>query len=282
MTAGCRSIAPARPDAAIESLVLPEPGEPVADCRGCDQPVAAEHALLDGREAEVLRSPADPHERARYRWTVGHQAMFCVWRHLRDSLEALAAASPQEDIDWAATGYEVGAVLFLYSGGCTREEYEATVRRDMAGHHPAFSGEWARDHIGLPRLLRSILDGQPAQRTERLARAARANRDAHMAVASRLVPGGGSLLQKAGRRPGTAASAAELDLHDEFFTVRRAAVCDGALNAQLTRRLAQIAADLSAHGMPEPPPDRSDDLAPLLERVPDLFNDYLRPLRPTT
>jgi hypothetical protein len=90
-----------------------------------------------------------------------------------------------------------------------------------------------------------------------LIHAVRTNRRVHMAVAAKLVPDGRSLLQQhgdavAGRGSDAVAgrvSDAARASYDTFFHVRRGQVCRVAVAAQLLHRLAQLACDISLHGL---------------------------------
>jgi hypothetical protein len=300
MTRPCASIAPATARAAVETLVLPRPGVPPAECPGCVQPLGPERNILrsGGTKAggpALLSPPREGTELIRYRWAVGHQAAFALWQlltlRLTDVLRA-TCPSPQQ-VESAALGYDVYSVLFLYTGSCSATQYGATARQDMTSCHPAFSGEWAPDHEGIPRLLQEIRNAHPGVLTAPLNRAVRLNQRIHMAVAEHLVPQGASLLQNSGRHPGTGPTSAERTLYDTFFRVLRAPVCRHLFRAQLLRRLAQIVRDLSTHGLhprgvgmpslPGPHREGADrlcrDATPLLaEFARSLQTEYSRPL----
>ncbi|MGI5170604.1 hypothetical protein ACQEU3_40280 [Spirillospora sp. CA-253888] len=194
-------------------------------------------------------------ELVRHRWLIGHQATFLVWRSLAARLRTVLQQDGGDDgggpaeIAAAALGYDAYSVLLLYSGSCGPEQYEAGVRADMRAHDPAFSGEWAPDHQGLPDLYQAVVATCPRRTLNPLVRAFRTNRRIHRLVADRLVPGGGSLLRDTGRRPGTPPSPAELTSYDGFFAVRRGEVCRCAIATQTQRLVAQILWDLAVHGL---------------------------------
>ncbi|MEU6380378.1 hypothetical protein [Streptomyces sp. NPDC046909] len=256
----CHVIGAPTPYAVLEPLLLPEPGRPPEVCRRapeCRRPAEGDLRLLRqaamGIPPGLLRAPDRPGDRARYRWILGHHAAIALWQRLRATLEAAARApEPAEDLIGAAARlYDVYSVLFLYAGSCTAERYAATVRAEMTDRHPAFSGEWARDYEAIPGLVRRVLERHPRELTAPLAEAARLNHRVHMAVAEKLVPGGVSLLQEHGRRPGEGPTEEERDLYDAYFVVRRRPVCEPAYDAQLVRRLTQVLCDLAAHGLSE-------------------------------
>lgn len=192
-----------------------------------------------------------------------------------------------EQIEGAALGHDVYSVLFLYTASCTGPEYRASVRQDMMACHPAFSGEWARDHEGIPGLLRDVRAAHPDVVTAPLSRAARLNRRIHTAVAEHLVPQGASLLQNSGRRPGTGPTSAERALYDTFFQVLRAPVCHHLFRAQLLRRLAQVVRDLSEQGLhplsagpPSLAGPHREDAERLCRDAAVVLADFARSLRP--
>ncbi|MFI6085463.1 hypothetical protein ACIBBB_31635 [Streptomyces sp. NPDC051217] len=159
-------------------------------------------------------------------------------------------------------------MLFLYTGSCSPELYAAVVRPRISAAHPAFSGAWARDYAAVPAALRVVRGRHPASLLAPLTSAARDNQRVHMAVAGKLVPNGASLLQQAGRHPADIISAAEHDLYDAYFGVHRRLVCSLGYEAQLVRRLAQCASDITVHGLgpnPDGCPERfTHDALPLL------------------
>jgi len=279
----CRRVAPAALEAGPAGLVLPLPGTPRAhrDCGppSCPQPFADDLRLVRrtvaGLPPVALRAPCAPDEHARYRWLVGHQAAFAVWQLQARLLRSLADSPAPEPRTTARAAllHDVHSVLFLYTGSCSPQRYAATVRADMTACHPAFSGEWARDHAPLPGLLREVRSRHPGALVDPLTGAARLNRRVHMAVANRLVPNGRSLLQEAGRSAGSERRAPELDLYDAFFGVRRQTVCERFFSAQLLRLLARILCDLSvvplrSGGMYDAAVERLEgDAVPLLSEL---------------
>ncbi|MFG2995393.1 hypothetical protein [Streptomyces sp. NPDC048340] len=239
-------------------LILPLPGEPPAPCgrTSCQERLDAEldalRAILSGSPPDACLPPADEADRVRHRWLTGHHAAFCVWQLLPPGLYALAAAPERATtrlLAWTTALYDVYSVLFLYSGSCTPEQYATLVRPGMAAAHPAFSGEWARDHAPVSAALRAVRDRHPAPLLTLLGGAVRDNQRVHMAVARRLVPEGASLLQQAGRSAGHGPTEAEQALYDAHFQVERGPVCRPAHRAQLVRLLAGCVADIGAHGL---------------------------------
>lgn len=257
------SVAPASTAVAAPALVLPMPDEPpAADCgaEACDERLrVALAALRDsaaGHPPIAFQPPADEVSRVRYRWLVGHHAAFTVWQSLAGGLRALAAA-PEAAVSSLTTGaaalYDTYSVLLLYAGSCTPELYGAMLRPHMTTTHPAFSGQWSRDHASVPAALRAVRDRHAPARIAPLSRAVKDNRRVHMAVAAKLVPGGASLLQQSGRRPSQRPTEDEQALYDTHFRVQRQPLCRTAQHTQLIRLLGQCAADIAGHGLGSAP-----------------------------
>ncbi|MCP2166569.1 hypothetical protein [Goodfellowiella coeruleoviolacea] len=266
---------------AVTEVWLPEPAGPVVDCASgsgpCAQPFDDYLGLVDQSQAgsgppALLRPPRDTQELARYRWLVGHQSTFVVWRLLTDAM-----ASALDHPDQAASAcHEAGelfgvySVLLLYSGSCPPGVYHDSLRPEMMSCHPAFSGEWAPDHRPVLSLLHRVRRECPTGAARELMSAFKANQRVHMAVARALVPDGESLLRKADRRPGQRPSAEEHRMYDRFFRVRRRPVCHRTLRAQLVRRVGQACVDLATHGLYYGGPAVSasaEDSAQLVRRV---------------
>lgn len=248
VTAGCQRPAGCsrvRLRGRVEVLFLP-PAEAVeAVCGGSCHAVGRSvelgrlvRAAIAGHPMEVLLPPTRVEELAWYRWMIGHQAAFLGWRMLR---RAAGDGEPARAADLLG----LYSVLLLYAGSCPPQVYARSIRPRMRRCHPAFSGEWAPDNHGLPVMLKKMAPADPVLRE-----AWRVNRWVHFAVADRLVPDGGSLLQEAGRCPGPATpSLVEAALYDEFFLTRRTRVCGHDLRAQLQVRLLAILADVSSSGL---------------------------------
>ncbi len=242
-------------------LVLPMPEEDFSECRPCPGPTcgrAAERIEGDlqtvadasrGCTPQRFPPPVAPDDRIRYRWLVGHQLAFVVWRLLRQTLEDALCVPDADMLDRAARLYDIYTLLLLYTGSCSAERYAATVRADMAAWHPALSGEWHRDHIRLPQLVRKVRTGQTTQLSAPLTKAVKLNHAVHMGVAEKLVPDGQSLLQRAGKQAGEDPTDHERDLIDAYFQVRRRPVCWEGFVAQAVRRLAQVLCDIAHHGL---------------------------------
>ncbi|WP_416968174.1 hypothetical protein [Streptomyces sp. 4F14] len=238
-------------------VVLPLPGTPAAVCDTCPQPLASDLLLVrravSGLPPLTLLAPRDLDELARYRWLVGHRAAFAVWHLQTHALRSLADSSAPSPlaVEHTAFLYDVYCALLRHTGSCSARRYAATVRADMTACHPAFSGEWARDHAPVPELLRAVRARHPAPAVAPLTRAARRSHRVHMEVAERLVPGGRSLLQESGRCPGGTATPVELGLHDAFFGVVRHPVCERFFAAQLLRLVTRILCDPLPGGDPD-------------------------------
>ncbi|MFI0479683.1 hypothetical protein [Actinomadura sp. 9N215] len=191
-----------------------------------------------GLPVEILVPPVRLADLAWYRWITGHQTAFLGWRALRS---ALARAAPTSELIALLDLY---SVLLLYTGSCSPSVYEQRIRSRMMRWHPAFSGEWAPDHQGIPQALKQAADDRPDLRLAR-----RVNVHVHAAVAERLVPEGGSLLQQTGRPAGRAPSYEEFDLYDRFFDTERGPVCEHALRAQFMHWLLKVVSDVESCGL---------------------------------
>ncbi|MFG2004777.1 hypothetical protein ACGFNU_37060 [Spirillospora sp. NPDC048911] len=174
-----------------------------------------------------------------------------MWRLQADALREISErpAPPPALVERAALLFDVYSLLLLYSGSCSSTRYAATVRADMAAFHPGFSGTWARDHEPIPVLLRSVRHRHSSTLSAPLTRAATTNHRVHMAVATKLVPTGRSLLQQHGDVDVREVPDSARALYDAFFHVQRGPVCQAAVAAQLLRRLAQMACDIAVHGL---------------------------------
>ncbi|WUI03962.1 hypothetical protein OHR68_19905 [Spirillospora sp. NBC_00431] len=227
---------------------MPEPWQAAADCGlGVTECPAVEWAAeLESLSVavelkfpvEVLLPPAQAVDVAWYRWITGHQTAFLGWRALRT---ALARAAPTSEI---AALLDLYSVLLLYTGSCSPSVYERLIRPRMMRWRPDFSGEWAPDHQGIPRALKQAVEDHPQLRSTR-----RVNVQVHAAVAERLVPQGGSLLQDAGRHAGDEPSEEEFGSYDRFFDTERGPVCEHALRAQFLHWLLKVVSDVESCGL---------------------------------
>lgn len=193
-----------------------------------------------GCSLDFFAPPCPPLDLAWHRWVVGHQTVSLEWRFLRAALMRTAPLATDEIVALL----DLYSVFLLYTGSCPAQIYTQSIRPQMAECHPAFSGEWARDYHGIPRMLKQAAHTHPS-----LIPAIRRNHHVHSAVAARLVPSGGSLLSEAGRRARSEPSPAELDLYDRFFATRRTPLCEHGLRAQLLDRLLKIITDVETSGL---------------------------------
>ncbi|GAA0362487.1 hypothetical protein NE235_22510 [Actinoallomurus spadix] len=211
-------------------LVLPLPDQPFAACDGpTHHRVSAHETLID----------ADENTRGWYRWLLGHHVTFCIWRLMSESLGAVLAGRA-EAADTVARLYDAYSALLLYAGSCTPAVYDSVIRSRMRARHPAFSGTWARDYREVLVRLAAVAPapGTPLKESLKL------NRLAHMSMAARLVPSGGSLLRDAGRDAHQAPTVEESDLLDSFFLTGRRSVCSREFVEQLHHRTRAVLTDL--------------------------------------
>lgn len=197
------------------------------------------------------RAPEDPDDLARYRWRIGHQLTFCVWRLLSERLATIAMEQRpvSETVAAGIALYDVCSMLLLYAGSCSPEVYLRTIRPEMADADPAFSGRWAREYEDIPGLLRVIRRTRPTAHVAGLLAAARTNQMVHMAVGKRLVPDGPSLLRQSSRKGEHPVTDRERDTFDAFFLVKRAAVSRSKFAAQIRALAGMVADDLAERPM---------------------------------
>jgi hypothetical protein len=231
-----------RPAAGIGIVRLPMPHASFLP-DGC-----CAHACLHSPHTDPspsARSFADPDDIARYRWWLGHQATFCVWRLLSAALTVLAQATrpSAEAVAAAARMYDACSVLLLYAGSCSPEVYGRTIRSAMACADPAFSGRWARDYEDIPGLMQAVRRAQPAALLSDLLIACKVNYAVHVAVAKYLVPDGPSLLRLSGRDSNEVTDR-ERNVLDAFFLVERVEVCRQAFTATLVGLCTLVLIDL--------------------------------------
>ena len=223
-------------DLCIPALRIPYPEYGLGPCRHldlrCDQ---ASETALEG-----------PMALCQYRWFVGHHGAFLAWRAMATGLARLARLEfPGPDlVHAAALAFDVYSIMLLYTGSCTRDEYNADIRPAMMSADPAFSGRWGRDFEAIPTLLRAVQSAHGREATAVLTAAAVTNRAAHVAVTRKLVPDGVSLLRGAGQDPREPATDAQRDTFDRFFLVERGCVNQVQYATQVLDVFARVLADL--------------------------------------
>jgi hypothetical protein len=219
----------------LDVLRLPMPGEEFG-------PECSERRLLDWRLPRI----EDPVATAWFRWRVGHQTTFCVWRLLSECLAELAErpSPPSDLVQVTALLYDVYSLLLVYSGSCSPQEYETAIRPEMAAADGGFSGRWARDFEPVPKRLRALKKLAPSAAVAPITEASKANLVVHMAVAHRLTRGGDSLLRTSGQTE-AAVTDDQRDLYDSFFHVERARICRREFAVQLFRLCMVVLDDLA-------------------------------------
>jgi hypothetical protein len=219
-----------------------------------------------------------------FRWITGHQISFVIWRLLLQEMRTAASTDGvrRDQALAAMSAYVHGyCAMLLYTASCSREVYEGLIRPSMFLAHPAFSGTWAPDFTAVRHVLRgrqlSWLGEEKA--VAELHRGIALSRLIHSGVAAKLVPVGGSLLQKASV-PGLKHPELLGVLFDTYFMTVRKPGCGDQAVPQLLRRLEAVTLDLAASGLTT---RRNDDRRPselrddrLLEVERDVINTLLR------
>jgi hypothetical protein len=240
----------------LEPLTLPpagmpdpqEPGDAPASfqetCRRIDQVAAG-----GVQEGAVERCDA-PDVLFSFRWTVGHQVSFVVWRMMAMLVRgAVAGRIPETAILGPLCGYlRAYTAMLLYTGSCPQQTYHDVIRPSMRLQHPCFSGSWAPDYWPVRELLRSgRLPFAPSPESTDLLQAIRQVQLVHDGVAAKLVPDGKSLLRRSTVRR---QDLALLHLiYDNHFLTLRAPVSRHDVVAQLLRRVLAIASDIAVNDL---------------------------------
>lgn len=177
-----------RPNAAAASRSPYEGGSCRPEFLAADLDVL--QRLARGEPPRVLAPPCTADQLIRYRWWVGHQAAFGLWRVLAETLTAITQSPSPSPASLAAAArmFDCSTLLYLYTGSCTTAQYNQQLRPAMRDCHPAFSGEWARDFTPLPALVQKARHEFPGELTASLMEASRRSVRVHMAVADELVP----------------------------------------------------------------------------------------------
>lgn len=252
----------------LELLRLPPLDRLEEDQPGGDpaSPLVAAEALADALAAPAASGWGQPDLVERlfwFRWMVGHQLSFVLWRALgrvlRSAVTVLEAESGRDLDDELACravalteGY---SAVLVYSATCTRALYDDVIRRAMRLQHRSFSGQWSAEHAPLPRLAtrlaRAVPRGDSRPGARRVVEAYRENARVHTVVGRKLVPGGVtpfSVFQDyAGPREQIPASA--VHLFDAVFLTLRCEVSSREICVQFLRRLAAMFMDLSSQGL---------------------------------
>ncbi|MFI0242905.1 hypothetical protein [Streptomyces sp. NPDC016845] len=249
----------------LEPLTLPQPGEPYA-ARGsveqsdtqeiCRRLQAAAHAGFE------IPEPPVGHTMERlfwFRWITGHQVSFIIWRLLADALARLPSASGSERaaLSTAITEFVRGYCgMLLYTGSSDRAVYNGVIRPSMYRLHSTFSGTWALDYPPVRSLFRgrktpAVVESE----VEALTREVRLSNQIHFGVASKLVTGGRSLLQRSITERDTAQPRMWGEVFDCYFLTQRGVVSAPEMSAQLLRRQKALAIDLRSNGLYPVPAD---------------------------
>jgi len=235
----------------LEPLTLPQPGVWNGPPAGRREPASPVSLVGDfGVPAQLTTETVPAENLYWFRWITGHQVSFVLWRligHLVDEVRA-GRLQPGEVVTPLRHHIRGYCGMLLYTGSCPRRTYELVIRPSMRLRHPAFSGSWAPDFWPVRDLLRgrrTVFTG--LVEAAGLFEAVELHKLVHEMVAGRLVPDGESLLRRSTVRPWDL-QVLRL-LYDNYFLTVRAPVGEGAVVAQLLRRLVAIARDIDVNGL---------------------------------
>lgn len=185
-----------------------------------------------------------------FRWIVGHQVSFIIWRLTAELVESVGTGSrPSRNVLMSLCHYVDGySAMLLYTGSCSQGCYQRLIRPSMWSRHPSFSGSWAPDFSRVRNLLRwrRLPFADSPGSAELYAAISRANL-VHECIAAKLVPDGRSLLHQS---PVRRQHVQLLNLiYDNYFMTLRAPVSKQDVVAQLLRRLIAVTQDIAANGI---------------------------------
>lgn len=277
----------------LEPLTLPDAGHRWTRHRGdrSDLDAVSRELVAAAHERKLVTRPVPSDDLERlfwFRWIVGHHISFIIWRLLADAVAKLSTLNG--DLAGAArsvTRYVRGySAMLLYTGSCTQQIYNATIRPSMYRLHDTFSGTWSADYPA----VRSIFRGRRMPPTapdevESLRHEIHLSRQIHLGVASKLVTNGRSLLQDLVDHPALQQPRIWTAVFDCYFLTVRAPASDHELAAQMLRRFKAVVADLATNGLrppsaayPEPIPDEllSPDVMACEREIVDILAEVVQ------
>lgn len=233
-------------------LFLPGVDEEYDD--GAPEPSRATHADTGNWDYPFYPTlgvePVDEQPLFWYRWIVGHQLSFVLWRAIGDVMRRRGDNRLDEhETDLVTACVDGYSAMLLYAATVPPEHYHSHTRVRMALHHPAFSGTWAPDYRPIRQLFRAKFPWQGDRAFAALNAALHRNRATHEHIADHLVPDGQSLLQKSASVTDAKVSPENQDLYDNFFMTVRRSIAQAELVMQLEQRVAELAVDLRRHGL---------------------------------
>ncbi|GAA2923039.1 hypothetical protein GCM10020221_18930 [Streptomyces thioluteus] len=185
-----------------------------------------------------------------YRWIVGHQLSFALWRAMYEVVGHSPDTVPSPpELDLLAACVDAYSAMLIYSSTVPRGHYHSHIRRRMALQHPAISGTWAPDYRPVRRIFRGKLPWQGDPSCEALGKAVARNAATHDYIADHLVPDGPSLLQQSIEAAGVTVSREKEELYDNFFLTVRRPVSRVQFVDQLRARVAGVGTDLARNGL---------------------------------
>jgi L-tyrosine peroxygenase len=186
-----------------------------------------------------------------FRWITGHQITFLTWRLMGILLDRRSLHRLDDGVVASLRTYIEGySAMLLYTGSCPPEIYHSLIRSRMYHQHRGFSGSWAPDFAPVRTFFRGSAVADLAETSAAdLAQVLQLNREVHDDVATRLVPDGRSLLQRAAKESRVGLSLRTALVYDNFFMTLRSRVGVDELIGQLLHRLCAASMDVARHGL---------------------------------
>ncbi|MGI5350351.1 hypothetical protein ACQEU8_19540 [Streptomyces sp. CA-250714] len=241
------------PELQLRPLFLPPPGQEFAPAADLGDDTMEDDATTEPGVPEYNVFGVHPVEAERvfwYRWILGHQISFALWRAMYDIIGDRRDQMPSPpELESLAACIDAYSAMLLYSSTVPRAHYHSHIRHRMMLQHPAFSGTWAPDYRPVRRLFRGRLPWQGDPSCEALGAAVTRNAEAHEYIAGHLVLNGRSLLQQSGQAANLTVLRDKEELYDNFFLTVRRPVSRIEFVRHLRERAAEVSAELAHNGL---------------------------------
>ncbi|NSC25605.1 L-tyrosine 3-hydroxylase [Streptomyces albus subsp. chlorinus] len=237
------------PQLQLRPLFLPPPGREFGPGRGEDP----DDGAMEPEVPEYNVFGAHPVETERlfwYRWILGHQVAFALWRAMYEIIGDRRERMPSPpQLDSLTACVDAYSAMLLYASTVPRAHYHSHIRHRMMLHHPAFSGTWAPDYRPVRRLFRGRLPWQGDPSCQALRAALARNTEAHEYIAGHLVADGRSLLRQSVQAANLTVLRDKEELYDNFFLTVRRPISRVEFLRHLRERAAEVGADLAHNGL---------------------------------